>query len=208
MTKFIPQRKNANKHTMHGLRLLEKSVQQDGFIDAQTAAADGEIISGSARLELSADKFADVEPIIVESDGKRPVIVVRTDIPNADDPRAKRLSIAANQIAHTDLDFDGELLKEWGNEDKAIKAMFSDQEWMEIETATMSEDEAFGKLPDSDRAPFRQITFTLHDTQAEQVFDALKLAKAQGAFVDSPNENSNGNALARICEFYLSNDIS
>jgi hypothetical protein len=132
MTKFIPQRKNANKHTLHGLRLLEKSVQQDGFIDAQTAAADGEIISGSARLELSADKFADVEPIIVESDGKRPVIVVRTDIPNADDPRARRLSVAANQIAHTDFDPDGELLKEWGNEDAAIKAMFADSEWAEI----------------------------------------------------------------------------
>jgi hypothetical protein len=132
MPDFIPQRKNANKHTLHGLRLLEQSVQTDGFIDAQTAAADGEIISGSARLELSADKFAGVEPIVIHSDGKRPVIVVRDDIPNADDPRAKRLSIAANQIAHTDLDFDGELLKEWGNEDKAIKAMFADSEWAEI----------------------------------------------------------------------------
>ena len=60
---FVPQKKNANKHTSYGLRLLEESVQRDGFIDAQTAAADGEIISGSARMELSAEKFADVEQI-------------------------------------------------------------------------------------------------------------------------------------------------
>lgn len=137
MTKFIPQRKNANKHTLHGTRLLEKSITTDGFIDAQTAAADGEIISGSARLELFESRFADdegklPEPIIVESDGSRPVIIVRTDIPNADDPRAKRLSVAANQIAHTDYNPDGDLLKAWGNEDKDIKAMFAESEWTEI----------------------------------------------------------------------------
>jgi hypothetical protein len=71
----------------------------------------------------------EVEPIVVESDGSRPVIVVRTDIPNADDPRAKRLSVAANQIAKTDYNPDGELLKEWANEDKNIRAMFADWEW-------------------------------------------------------------------------------
>lgn len=129
MTKLQPQRRNANKHTLHGTRLLEKSVQSDGWIDAQTAAADGEMISGTARLELSADKFADVEPIIVFSDGTKPVVVIRTDIPNLEDPRAKRLSIAANQIAHTDYAMDGDLLKEWGGEDEAIRAMFADSEW-------------------------------------------------------------------------------
>lgn len=133
--KFIPQRRNANRHTQRGLRLLEQSLQSDGWIDAQTAAADGEIISGSARLEIAAEKFADVEPIIVESDGTRPVIVVRTDIPNTDDPRARRLSVAANKIASVDYDPDGELLKEWGSEDEKIQEMFSDGEWGVIEKA-------------------------------------------------------------------------
>lgn len=132
ITDFRPQRKNANRHTEHGLRLLEKSLQQDGFIDAQTVAADGEMISGSARLEVAADKFANAKPIIVESDGTRPVIVKRVDIPNADDPRAKRLSVAANQIAKTDLNFDGDLLKEWAGEDEAIRKMFADYEWASV----------------------------------------------------------------------------
>lgn len=61
----------------------------------------------------------------------------------------------------------------------------------------------FGALPDGDKTPFRQMTFTLHDSQAEQVDRALSVAKAMGAFVDSPNENSNGNALARVCETFL-----
>jgi hypothetical protein len=62
---------------------------------------------------------------------------------------------------------------------------------------------AFGGLPDEDRAPFQQMTFTLHDEQAKQVKTALTAAKSLGPFVDSPNENSNGNALVRIAETFL-----
>jgi DNA modification methylase len=144
-----PQLRNANKHTSYGLRLMEQSIQADGFIDAQTAAADGEIISGSARLELEGDKFADVEPIIIHSDGQRPIIVVRDDIPNANHPRARRLSVAANQIAKADYDPDGALLKEWAGEDAQIKKMFADDEWREL---TGEEKEQTDAEPQIDRA--------------------------------------------------------
>lgn len=63
--------------------------------------------------------------------------------------------------------------------------------------------EAFGKLPDGDKAPFRQMTFTLHDSQAEVVAEALALAKSRESFDGSPNENSNGNGLAALAEAYL-----
>jgi hypothetical protein len=63
-------------------------------------------------------------------------------------------------------------------------------------------EDAFGKLPEGDRDPFQQMTFTLHDSQVEIVKAALDRAKDGGAFDGSPNENSNGNALARICEAY------
>jgi len=58
-------------------------------------------------------------------------------------------------------------------------------------------------LPEGERAPFQQMTFTLHDEQVEVVKNALTIAKSMGAFVDSPNKNSNGNALARICEMFV-----
>jgi hypothetical protein len=57
--------------------------------------------------------------------------------------------------------------------------------------------EAFDSLPDGERAPFQQMTFTLHDDQAESVKEAMQLAKSFGGF-DSENENSNGNALYLI----------
>ena len=63
--------------------------------------------------------------------------------------------------------------------------------------------DAFGALPDGDKPPFQQMTFTLHDSQAETVRRALDAAKDAGDFDGSPNENSNGNALARIAEAFL-----
>lgn len=68
--------------------------------------------------------------------------------------------------------------------------------------APESFDAAMGNLPTEDRAPFQQMTFTLHDLQVEQVKAAVGIAKGMGAF-DSENENSNGNALARICEIFI-----
>ena len=153
------QSRNANKHTVYGLRLLEKSLREDGFIDAQTAAADGEIISGSARLEKAVEIFTDkqgeeVEPIIVHSDGSRPVIVIRDDIPNAESARARRLSVAANKIAQVDFDPDWALLKEWGGEDEQIKKLFSDDEWRE---GTGEEPATVDAEPQIDRAAELQV---------------------------------------------------
>lgn len=61
---------------------------------------------------------------------------------------------------------------------------------------------SLGELPDGDRAPFQQMTFTLSDEQAEQVKAALDHARRLGPFVDTGNENGNGNALARVCEVF------
>lgn len=68
--------------------------------------------------------------------------------------------------------------------------------------------ESFGQVPEvappelgsGDRAPFRQATFTLHDDQWMEVEAALAKAKKDGGGESEVNENSNGNALAYICE--------
>jgi ParB-like chromosome segregation protein Spo0J len=63
--------------------------------------------------------------------------------------------------------------------------------------------ESIGELKEGDRQPFQQMTFTLHDSQAEKVKLALDKAKKAGNFSDSLNENRNGNALSAIIENYL-----
>lgn len=108
---FRPASRNANKHTARGMGELQKSIQSDGWIGAMTTAADGEMIAGSARIETVAQVFGtDAEPIIVETDGTRPVVVVRKDIPSADDKRAQRLALADNRVHEIDMSWDVEVL--------------------------------------------------------------------------------------------------
>jgi hypothetical protein len=58
-------------------------------------------------------------------------------------------------------------------------------------------------LADGDKSEFEQITFTLHRDQAAVVRDAVAAAKTLGDYVDTGNENSNGNGIARVCELFL-----
>jgi hypothetical protein len=56
------------------------------------------------------------------------------------------------------------------------------------------------ELKDGDRAPFQQMTFTLHDEQAEELNAAIKKAKNEGGGQSAVNENSNGNAIYFIAQ--------
>ena len=135
LANYRTQRRNANKHTQRGLGMLANSIGKDGWIGALTVAADGETFDGSARLEVLADAMPDAEPIVVETDGHRPVIVRRTDIPNTDDPRAKRLGVAANRVQQVDYDPDADILREisgeidlgdWWREDELAELLGED----------------------------------------------------------------------------------
>ena len=57
----------------------------------------------------------------------------------------------------------------------------------------------FLELKEGDGSGFQQMTFTLSDSQAETVKEALTEAKKE-KIEDSDNENSNGNALYKICQ--------
>ena len=107
--RFRPQTRNSNRHTQRGMGQLEASMRKYGYVTPMTAAADGEIIDGSARAETGATVFGD-DVLVVHHDGTKPVIMVRDDIPSADTPEARGISIAANRIAQVNLDFDPEVL--------------------------------------------------------------------------------------------------
>lgn len=203
MSKVRPQRKNANRHTPRGMGLLEASIQRDGWIGAITVAADGETFDGSARVEVTGANGMLDDAIVVETDGSKPVVVVRRDIPSADDPRAKRLGIAANRVGQLNLEWEPDVLAELAGE-MDLSALFNaDELALYSEPAADEWGGALSALPEGDRAPFQQMTFTLSDEQAEQVRAALERARSIEPFVDTGNENSNGNALARVCGVFL-----
>ena len=145
LSKYKPATRNANRHTARGLGALEKSIQSDGWIGAMTTAADGEMIAGSARIETAAQVFGvDAEPVVIHSDGKRPIVVVRDDIPTADDKRAQRLALADNRIHQIDLDFDVQVLTSFDADvlgDLWTPAELSDlgQQWADEQKASQED---------------------------------------------------------------------
>jgi hypothetical protein len=134
LSDFRQQAMNVNKHTERGMKALEASMNEVGYTAPMIAAADGEIIAGSARHETAANVFgADVEPVIIESDGKRPIVVVRTDIKNAETRAAKRIGLLDNRVQEIDLSFDPLVLAQLYAEDKTLTAgLWSDDELTEL----------------------------------------------------------------------------
>jgi hypothetical protein len=168
-----PQARNANKHTQRGMAALEQSIQQDGWIGAITVAADGETFDGSARIETAAASGFD-DPIVVETDGSRPVILKRTDIPNADDPRAMRLGLAANRVAQTNLEWDTDVLASLG------ESIDLSQFWLEGELANLmgegiDADEMWKGMPEfeQDNLSWKHITVHFASEQDYNAFSRL-----------------------------------
>lgn len=118
LSDFKPLSRNPNRHSERGLYALEHSMERVGFVAPITAAADGTILDGNLRAEVVADKFPD-DPIIVESDGTRPIIHIRTDITGEDDPRAKLAALYANRVGELSWTPDPEVLAALREEDEA-----------------------------------------------------------------------------------------
>jgi hypothetical protein len=129
-----------------------------------------------------------------------PAIEVR----NLTEAQIKAYRILDNKLQNeSDWDFDYLQL-----EIESLKETDFDLETWELEAILPSD--ALGVtsldempvLENGERNPYRQMTFTLHDEQFEEVEAALDRAKKKGHSQSSINENSNGNALAFVCGFF------
>ncbi len=205
LSDLTPDSHNANKGTVRGRHLLETSLSKYGAGRSIVVDKNGRIIAGNKTAETAGEIGLD-DVVIVRTDGKQLVAVMREDLDlNDDDTAARMLAYADNRVGAVSLDFDPEVLLADVTAGLDLGDLWLDWELEAFIAEGATDDEwgdAFGGLPTEDRAPFQQMTFTLHDTQVEIIKEAARTAKAMGAF-DTPNENSNGNALARICETFM-----
>ena len=58
-------------------------------------------------------------------------------------------------------------------------------------------------LNDKDKWDIETVTFTFHKDQKKEVDRAIEIAKKLWDFWETGNENVNGNAIARICEIFI-----
>jgi hypothetical protein len=201
---YTPDQSNANKGTERGQYLIDTSVESVGLARSIVAASDDTIPAGNKTLQAALD--AGIEDVIeVETDGNALVVVKRTDWDTVDSTQARQYAYLDNRASEVGLAWDAEQVLRDLDAGVDLSGMFRDDELAVILGDMPNADEwadGFGGVPDGDKSPFQQMTFTLHDTQADLIAQVLAQAKRDCDFDGQPNENSNGNALFMICKAY------
>ena len=190
--KLIPDANNAKLHPPEQIDQIAASIRAFGMADPIGVDKDYTIIEGHGRHIACRKLKIKKVPIIMlghlsETEKKAYIIAHNKLTMNS----GFDMELLANEIHFlNDLDYDLELT---GFSSDELEDFFLNADEIEMP-----------ELRDGDREPFQQVTFTVHDDQKETIDAALKKAKELGGGFDaSPNENSNGNALAFICEEFL-----
>lgn len=192
---LIPYARNSRTHSDAQVAQIAGSIKEFGFTNPVLIDEEGGIIAGHGRV-LAAMKIGMAEVPTILLSGltpaqKRAYIIADNRLPLNAGWDFEMLAVELDELR--DLDFDLPLL---GFEKQELNDL--------IGTPNTG---SFPELPDGDRDPFQNLTFTLSDAQADMVKEAIAKAKSMGAFDESVNENSNGNALARICSVFLNKDV-
>lgn len=188
--RLIEYARNPRKND-HAVDRVAAAIREFGFRVPVIAKSDGTVVDGHLRLKAAKKLGLEAVPVMLADD--------MTDI------QIKAFRLSVNKMAE---------MAEWDNELLALELADLGEMGFDMDLTGFTLDEigaldgvqeldGMPELPTGDKEPFQQMTFTLHDTQAEQVGAAMDVAKRMGQFIDSPNENGNGNALARICETFL-----
>jgi hypothetical protein len=193
-----PHERNYRGHPEEQLKHIVQSIKADGIYKNLVTANDDTLLAGHGVREAAIQAGIDLVPIKRMPYGP-------------DDPRALKLLAKDNEISRAAVDdlgglaqmlreiaeFDIDGLLGTGVDDEMLRHLEE-----EAGVIPADWDGAFSGLPDGDKAPFQQMTFTLHDSQAERVKEAIARARREVGAAQV-NENSNGNALAYICGVYL-----
>jgi ParB family chromosome partitioning protein len=186
--KLIPYARNTRTHSDEQVAQIAASIREFGFTNPILIDGQDGIIAGHGRV-MAARKL-----------GLNEVPCIR--LGHLTDAQRRAYIIADNKLA---------LNAGWDEELLAVE--LADLREMDFdlgltgfsETELGSFDVAESEMPtlaDGDKQPFQQKTFTLHDEQAEEVDAAIAKAKEMGHGESGVNENSNGNALAFVCQSF------
>jgi len=185
---LIPYARNTRTHSPEQVTQIAGSIREFGFTNPILIDNDNGIIAGHGRV-MAASKL-----------GLAKVPCIR--LAHLTDTQKRAYIIADNKLA-LNAGWDEEMLgleladlREADFDLALIGFSENDLGAFDIEEAEMPE------LADGDKQPFQQITFTVHDEQAEDVQAAIAKAKSIGHGESAVNENSNGNALAFICQSF------
>ena len=174
--------KNYNKGTEFGHSLINRSVRTFGAGRSILVDRLGNVIAGNKTLDNIIDAgFSEDDIIVVQSDGKKLVVVQRTDI-DLDSEQGRGLALADNATAKANISWDidtisqdwaPDQMKSWGILAKNVVDFGNDTAEENIETeATL-----FFKFP---KSVFDQIKDALNQVNENQNIALLRVLKKAG----------------------------
>lgn len=102
---------NANKGTARGLKMVEASLQEDGFGRPVLVDKNGKLIAGNKTIESVAQTFGvDTEVVLVKTTGNKVIVHQRDDL-DLDDLKgsARRLAYRDNLSGHFSFELSPEV---------------------------------------------------------------------------------------------------
>lgn len=181
--RLIPYEKNPRIIKEEGLNTLKKSFDEIGFAQPININVDGTILSGHARvMQLKREKAEEVDVYVPD----------RKLTPKQEEAVVIRM----NKNTAGEWDFDA-LTNLWDEED-LIEWGFSEKEFVLPPVEVDLPDIGNGADPDT-----QTKSFILSNDQADSIDRAIAKMKKDPFYIeDEINANSNGTALALICEQY------
>lgn len=191
VSELIEYARNPRKND-HAVDKVAAAIREFGFRVPILAKSDKTVVDGHLRLKAAKKLGLETVPVMLCDD--------------MTDAQIKAFRISVNRVAEF-AEWDNELLRvEFAElEDLGFDLELTGFGLDEIEAMQFDDDaeSEMPNLPDGEKEPFQQKTFTLHDEQAAIVDDAVTLARTNPLVDTGLNENSNGNALALICQQWL-----
>ena len=185
---LIAYARNSRTHSEGQVSQIAGSIREFGFTNPVLIDEQNGIIAGHGRVMAARKLEMEQVPCIV--------------LAHLTEAQKRAYIIADNKLA---------LNAGWDEEMLGLELADLREDDFDLSLIGFSEDElgAFDvdeaempDLSDEDKQPFQQMTFTVHDEQAEEVQAAIAKAKSIGHGESAVNENSNGNALAFICQSF------
>jgi ParB-like chromosome segregation protein Spo0J len=190
---LTPDPANARTHDSKNLKAIASSLEKFGQRKPIVVTPDSIVVAGNGTLEAA------------KSLGWSQIAIARTPVGWTWD-QVKAFALADNRTAE---------LAEWDDKVLADQLLELDANGWELEElgfvslqppSDTDLQNAFDAL-NNDESILEQITFTLHKDQMQTVRSALEASKALGEYGDTGNENSNGNAITRVCELWLGEQL-
>lgn len=184
LSEIKPYPENAKKHPEEQIDKIAKSIKKYGFNQPLVVDKEFVIIVGHGRY-FAAQKLELTEVPIYQVD--------------LSEKKAREYRLMDNKTNESGWDFD-KLAAELADLPE-IKLDFPELDFGE------DPENQLKKLPTGPKGVLEGVQFILHEKQAVVVREAVRIAQKDGPFEEyaGMNENKNGNAIARVCEFFIAN---